>query len=153
MSPRAACRLAALGFTEVYDYVNGKSEWLGYGLATGGADTRRATAGSAAREDAVGCRIDERVGPVRQRVERSPYGFALVMSGSGVLLGRLRKTVLDADPDARADAVMEAGPSTVRPDTPGEELAARLRERRLTTAIVTNPDGRLVGVVRSRDLR
>jgi len=125
---------------------------LGYGLATDGDDTRRPTAGSAARADVVSCRIDERVGPVHQRVKRSPYGFALVTSRSGVLLGRLRKTVLDTDPDARADAVMEAGPSTVRPDTPSEELAARLRERKLTTAIVTTPDGRLVGVVRSRDL-
>lgn len=152
MSPRAACRLAALGFTEVYDYVNGKSEWIGYGLATDGDNERRATVASAVRDDVVSCRIDERVGPVRHRVERSPYGFALVMSGSGVLLGRLRKAVLDADPDARAEAVMEPGPSTVRPDTPSEKLAARLRERKLTTAIVTTPDGRLVGLVRSRDL-
>jgi hypothetical protein len=33
-----------------------------------------------------------------------------------------------------------------------ETLAARLRERRLATAIVTTPDGRLVGVARTRDL-
>lgn len=28
MSPRAAARLVAMGFTRVYDYVGGKNEWL-----------------------------------------------------------------------------------------------------------------------------
>ena len=32
MSPRAACRLETLGFSDVYDYGGGKAEWLGYGL-------------------------------------------------------------------------------------------------------------------------
>ena len=27
MSPRAACRLEALGFTRVYDYVDGIADW------------------------------------------------------------------------------------------------------------------------------
>jgi hypothetical protein len=36
MSPRAACRLATIGFTEVYDYVAGKAEWLARGLPRDG---------------------------------------------------------------------------------------------------------------------
>ncbi len=28
MSPRAAARLETLGFTKVYDYVGGKTDWL-----------------------------------------------------------------------------------------------------------------------------
>lgn len=32
MSPRAACRLATLGFEQIYDYVAGKSDWLARGL-------------------------------------------------------------------------------------------------------------------------
>jgi len=47
---------------------------------------------------------------------------------------------------------MEPGPSTVRPNVAAEKLAADLRGRRLATAIVTTPDGRLLGVVRTRDL-
>ena len=32
MSPRAVCRLEALGFQQVYDYVPGKVDWLARGL-------------------------------------------------------------------------------------------------------------------------
>jgi CBS-domain-containing membrane protein len=47
---------------------------------------------------------------------------------------------------------MEAGPSTVRADRPLAELAKRLRSRELHTAVVTGPDGRLLGVVRRADM-
>jgi CBS-domain-containing membrane protein len=47
---------------------------------------------------------------------------------------------------------MEAGPSTVRPDQDPGELAEKLREKGLHTAIVSTPDGRLVGVVRVGEL-
>ena len=36
MSPRAACRLELLGFTQVYDDVAGKADWLAHGLPTEG---------------------------------------------------------------------------------------------------------------------
>jgi CBS-domain-containing membrane protein len=94
----------------------------------------------------------EPVGGVAARVARSPYGFALVVADDGTLLGRLRKAVLDADPSARACQVMEAGPSTIRPDRPLAELAQRLRRRGLHTVIVTAPDGKLLGVVRRADM-
>ncbi len=47
---------------------------------------------------------------------------------------------------------MEPGPSTVHPHTPAGKLAKRLAARDLKTAIVTAPEGVLVGVVRRRDL-
>jgi CBS domain-containing protein len=40
----------------------------------------------------------------------------------------------------------------VRPDTAIDELREKLEERDLKTAIVSTPEGRLVGVVRRRDL-
>jgi Mg/Co/Ni transporter MgtE len=94
----------------------------------------------------------EPVGGVAARVARSPYGFALVVANDGTLLGRLRKAVLDGDPAARVEAVMEAGPSTVRADRPLAELAERLRSRDLRTAVVTSPEGRLLGVVQRADM-
>ena len=36
MSPRAAWRLEAFGYPEVYDYVAGKSDWMAAGLPTEG---------------------------------------------------------------------------------------------------------------------
>jgi CBS-domain-containing membrane protein len=97
-------------------------------------------------------RLDDRVGPLREEIERSPYGFALVTTITGVLLGRLRFSALGDDPDARAEDVMEPGPSTVRADTPAGELAGRLAEQSLKTAIVTTPQGRLIGVARREEL-
>jgi CBS domain-containing protein len=153
MSPRAACRLATLGFNDVYDYVAGKADWLAHGLPVEGEHAQTPTAGSLARDDVVTCHLEDVIADLRDRVKRSPYGFALVLSEGGILLGRLRATAMNAaEADARAETVMEPGPSTVRADTPAAQLAERLRERQLTSVIATTPDGRLIGVARLADL-
>jgi len=141
-----------LGFTRVYDYVAGKADWLAHGLPTEGEQAQVPRAKDVLRRDVVTALPGEPVGVVAARVASSPYGFALVVADDGILLGRLRKAVLDADPSARAEQGMEAGPSTVRPDRPLGELAERLRRRGLHTAIITNPEGRLLGVVRRADM-
>jgi hypothetical protein len=153
MSPRAACRLATLGFEEVYDYVPGKADWLAHGLPAEGELADRPTAGSLARDDVVTCRLGDPIGEVRERVEASPYGFGLVTTEDRTVLGRLRGSAMGAAPaGAAAEDVMEPGPSTVRADTPAAELAPRLAKRDLATAIVSTPEGRLIGVVRRADL-
>jgi CBS domain-containing protein len=153
--PRAACRLETLGFTEVYDYVAGKADWLAHGLPTEGAQAQVPRAHDLARTDVVTARLEEPVGAVGERVARSPYGFALVVAADGTLLGRLRKAALTGDLTgdlmARTEQVMEAGPSTVRADSPLKELTERLGSRRLQTAVVTTPEGRLLGVLRRVD--
>jgi CBS domain-containing protein len=152
MSPRAACRLQLLGFTWVHDHVAGKADWLAHGLSTQGEQAQVPRAKDVLRRDAVTAGPEELVGVVALRVAGSPYGFASVVAEDGTLLGRLRKAVLDPDPVVRAEQVMEAGPSTVRADRPLAELAERLRRRGLRTAIVTAPDGKLLGVVRRVDM-
>ena len=152
MSPRAACRLETLGFARVHHYVLGKADWLAHGLPTDGGQAQVPRAKDVLRREVVSALPGEPVGGAAARVARSPYGFALVVASDGTLLGRLRKAVLDADPSARADQVMEAGPSTIRPDRPLAELAERLRRRGLHTAIITAPDGRLLGVVQRADM-
>ena len=64
----------------------------------------------------------------------------------------MRRAALEGGPDATANDVMEAGPSTIRADTPLDPLRDRLERRELTTAIVTTPEGVLLGVVRRADL-
>ena len=152
MSPRAACRLETLGFEHVYDYVAGKADWLARGLPREGekADERRAV--DLARDDVVACGLAEPIGDVRERVDASPYGFAFVIAPGGTLLGRLRREALEADPDTRAEAVMEGGPSTVRPDLPLDQLLSRLENADVQTAVVTTPEGVLLGIVRRRDV-
>src|SRR5438128_5886386 len=118
MSPRAACRLETLGFTEVYDYVAGKADWLAHWLPTEGEGPPEPRVGDVIREDVVTAQLEETLGTVRERVANSSFRFALVVSRGGILLGRVCKPVLDGDPDTTVEEAMEPGPSTVRPDKP-----------------------------------
>ena len=98
------------------------------------------------------CRLEDRIGAVVPRIEQSPYGFAFVTSPTGVVLGRLRRSRCEDDLERTAEEAMEPGPSTVRPDEPPGKLRERLEKRDLKTAVVTTPEGVLMGVVRVADL-
>jgi CBS domain-containing protein len=152
MSPRAACRLDTLGFEHVYDYMPGKVDWLARGLSREGEKATEPRAVDFADRDVVTCHLGDRIGAIRAHVEASPYGFAFVTTDGGILLGRLRKAAIDADPDVTAEAVMEPGPSTVRADTSPARLRERLERSGLKTAVISDPDGRLLGIVRRADL-
>jgi CBS domain-containing protein len=127
-------------------------DWLARALPTEGTEAGAPRVKDALRDDVVTCGLDDKVGDVMPRVEKSPYGFALAVSPDGVLLGRLRRSRCEGRDDDRVEDVMEEGPSTVRPDKPAAELAERLRKGDLKTAVVTTPEGRLVGVVLAADL-
>jgi predicted transcriptional regulator len=127
-------------------------DWLARALPTEGTEAGRPRVKAALRDDVVTCRLDEKVGQVLSRIAESPYGFALAVSPNGVLLARLRRSRCEGKEAARVEEVMEEGPSTVRPDTEAGGLVERLRDRDLQTAVVTTPEGRLMGVVRRSDL-
>jgi Mg/Co/Ni transporter MgtE len=147
MSPRAAWRLETLGFEHVFDYVEGKADWLANGLPREGETATVPYAGELVDPDPPTCALDTPVAEVRERLEGSRYGFCLVVIDRRVVLGRVRRSALaDAEDHATAGQVMEAGPSTVRFNTPAAELVERLAERDLETAIVTTPGGVLFGV-------
>src|SRR5438045_1777922 len=131
MSPRAACRLETLGFTDVYDYVAGKADWLARGLPRQGEKASERRAIDLIATDVVTCALSDPVGQIGERMVASRYEFALVISSDGVLLGRLRRSAVAAD--AQTDAVMEPGPSTIRADAPLEPLAKRMRDADLTS--------------------
>jgi CBS domain-containing protein len=150
MSPRAACRLATLGY-DVYDYAPRKVDWMAHGLPIEGAGAGRTTALTLTREDVATCGLDDSAEEVARRIDASPYGFALVLSPDRVLLGRVRRSRL-ADAATSIEALLEPGPSTIRPHTPIEDLAARLARSEIRTLIVTDPEGKLLGVVRRSDI-
>ena len=57
MSPRAAWRLDALGFEQVFDYVPGKADWSATGLTLEGAAADEETAGGAADPSVPTCTL------------------------------------------------------------------------------------------------
>jgi CBS domain-containing protein len=150
MSPRAAWRLESLGFTQVFEYVAGKADWLAFGLPSEGPDANTPRVGQIARRDVPICALRERVGEIRDRVETAGWDECLVVNDQRVVLGRLRGSALEAPAETRAEAVMEPGPTTTRPDAPLTKLVPRLRGKHVARIIVTTPDGRLVGIAERR---
>jgi CBS domain-containing protein len=152
MSPRAALRLETLGFREVYDYVPGKVDWLAHGLPTAGTSSGHPTAGSLVRGDVVRCRLDDPIESVAPSIQSSDYGFALVLGDGGVVLGRVRRSAVEERDRRSVEAVMEPGPSTIRPHVPADEAGQQMADHDLKTLLVTTPEGSLLGVLRREDV-
>lgn len=146
MSPRAAWRLERFGFI-AYDYVAGKVDWMAAGLPTVRADTSERRALDAMQPASATCAPDEAVGDVATLV--TLHGSVLVLH-DGVLLGRIRARHLNGvHPATPVEKIMEPGPATVRANEPLDALVERMTTKRVEEMIVTAPDGRLLGVVRT----
>lgn len=151
MSPRAAARLAALGFTDVYDYLAGKADWGSAGLPLEGAEGSEIRAGAFARPDVPRFEPSEALQTVRRRVAGTGFDTCFVVDDDGVVLGRLGRTALASDADVLVDKAMTEGPSTVRPSARLAEVVERMQHQNLSGLPVTTSDGRLVGLLTRAD--
>jgi hypothetical protein len=137
LSPRAACLLELYGFTEVYDYVDGKSDWMAYGLPVEGADGPF-LGGSLSKVptcDAAGTVADA----------RAAIGDAeavIVVAGGGLVVGEIDAEALPGHAgDAAVLDVMDPVPTTVRPSV----TVAALAEAGGGSRLVTTSAGHLLG--------
>lgn len=153
MSPRAACRLEAIGVEQVYDYTAGIADWKAAGLPTEGTEVPGLRIADAARPDIPTALPDETIGTVRQRASEADWHEALVVDCDGLVMGRLRGSAWGADDELTVDAVMEAGPTTVRPDGSLHSLLNRMGKRNTNLVVVSDPQGHLIGVVLADDAR
>ena len=151
MSPRAAARLETLGFTKVYDYVAGKTDWLAAALPTEGRLAGKPTAGDVARRDDCACHFGDRLGDVVKRLQAAGKDACIVVDDHHVVLGRVRGRALEGDPNASMEDIMRSGPSTIRPDTSLESVVQALRDDNVTNTLVTDPAGRLIGTIYLED--
>jgi len=147
MSPRAACRLDALGFEEVHDYTAGIADWKAAGLPLEGSITDVQQVAHATRPDVPTARPDEMLGAVWQRTTDAGWDEAIVVDCDRVVIGRLRGRTWNHDPDVRVVDAMEPGPTTVRPDGALALLVERMEERGTKLVTVTDPQGVLLGVL------
>jgi len=141
-----------MGFPRVYDYVAGKKAWGSYGLPREGARVPARTAGDVARRDVPTCALGDRLAEVQELVRAAGWDTCIVVNEQRVVLGRLGRKALGSETDLSAEEAMTPGPNTVRPSIGADALLERIRERKLTSFLVTTPDGRLVGLVRRDDL-
>ena len=151
MSNRAAWRLESLGFTHVYHYTPGKDGWLAIGLPTEGPDAATPRAGDVVDRDTPTCALHDRLGDVRDRLRATARTSCIVVDDQRVVLGRIRGEALDGDPEQTVEAVMEAGPTTVRPSEPLDALIGRMQTRKARSIVVSTADGVLVGALHRED--
>jgi CBS domain-containing protein len=140
-------RLESLGFTQVFDYAAGKADWTSTGLPTEGTLADQPRAGDIAQRDVPTCGLANRLGEARDRALDADQNVCVVVDDHGVVLGRLRGDALGGDSGATLDSVMEDGPTTIRADASLQEITERMRKRRVGSIVVTDPEGRLVGIL------
>jgi predicted transcriptional regulator len=151
MSPRAAWRLEALGFSEVYDYEAGKADWGSFGLPLDGRADSSTRVASLARSEVPTCRLDELVADVAARL-RDGWDICVVTNDDDIVLGMLGRSALRSGQQTTVENAMTSGPSTIRPSARLDAITKRMHEQSLTRLIVTRSDGVLLGVLRVEDL-
>jgi CBS domain-containing protein len=147
MSPRAAWRLEALGFTRVYDYVTGKVDWRAAGLPTIGSAVQGRIL-EVIERDVPTCGPAEEVGPAIRRAHVSGWDISVVLNEERIVQGRLRLDKLGSDPEGTVGDLMEPGPATIRADANIVEMRQRMADRHVSSLIVSTPEGRLLGAIR-----
>ena len=147
MSPRAAWRLEALGYGEVYDYVAGKADWIAAGLPTEGNRAHARRVVEVTDRSVATCDPAEPVADVIARLAPTAAGLCVVVNEQRVVQGRLRLDRLDSTDTRPTEEAMEPGPTTIRADTDLGETTERMRRRGVASLIVSDPDGVLLGVV------
>lgn len=142
----------SLGFDEIYDYAAGKHDWLAAGLPTEGSNAQRPRAGGIARSDVPTCRLDERLGEVRERAQAAGWNVCVAVNDQGIVFGLLREKELAGDSDVTIAEAMRPGPSTFRPHVSAREMAKYMVEHDLQSSPITTSDGRLVGILLRDDV-
>lgn len=148
MSPRAAWQLVELGFTDVYDYVASKVDWIGAGLPFEGK--RKTYLGLLVDNDVSTCGPDDDLETARSRMGR--WGLCLVVNEQQALLGLVRDNVVASSDGRRVMDVMDRAPKTFRPHLTPSEAAPQIDDEQ-PVLVVTNLDGKVVGVVQPDKVR
>lgn len=152
MSPRAAWRLETLGFGDVYDYVDGKVDWMAAGLPTEGTNAEKPRAGDIARKDVPTCGLTETLGDVVTRVRARGWDAVVVVNDRRVVLGLLRSKELAADQEQLIEKAMRPGPSTFRPYVSLHDMLHFMIDHKVESSPITTSDGRLVGLLLQKDV-
>jgi rhodanese-related sulfurtransferase len=148
LSPRAAARLQAAGFREVYDYTAGKADWLAMGMPSAGS-LSESTVQKAVRAVPV-CKLREDISDIRARIS-GEWNIAAAIDESRIVLGLLDFGTIE-DAHGVAEDRMKPAPLTLRPSVLITEAAGYLEESDLTFALVTKSTGELLGGIRKNDL-
>ncbi|WP_225099982.1 CBS domain-containing protein [Streptomyces sp. CoH27] len=147
LSPRAAARLRQLGFRQVYDYAPGKADWLAAGLPREGRTADTAFAGDVADHTAPLCTVDQPLDDAVDMLDETGHRFAAVVDAEQVVVGLLDREDAEAGGGGGVGDALRPGPATVRADAPLGPLLARMVRSGTEAVPVTDPEGRLIGLL------
>jgi CBS domain-containing protein len=105
-----------------------------------------------ARPDVPTCSPADRVGEVKERVQKAGWDSCVVVFEDRIALGLLRSEALEADPQNTAEQAMEIGPRTYRLDAPLEKAMQYMQNKGVDSVLVTNSDGKLFGMLKREDV-
>ena len=132
------------------DYVPGKVAWFEVNEPREGKAVDETWIGDVADSEVPTCGLTEKIGDIRGRT--AGWDTCVVVNPERVVLGLLRKKELEGDPTATAQQVMRPGPKTFRPNVTLEELLKSMRDHDIqTNSLVTNAEGKLLGVISRAD--
>ena len=132
------------------DYVPGKVAWFEENQPREGQAVDETWIGDVADSEVPTCGLSEKIGDIRGRT--AGWDTCVVVNLEGVVLGLLRKKELERDATATAEQVMRPGPKTFRPNVTLEELLKSMRDHDIqTNSLVTNAEGKLLGVISRAD--
>jgi rhodanese-related sulfurtransferase len=153
LAPRAAWRLASIGFIQVYYYPGGKNDWLANGLPIEGELADKTIIANLADLDVPTCSRMDRMRDIRVKVKQEGWNTCIVVNDSLVVLGQLQSVDLEkANPDWTAEQTMKRDPTTCRLDLYPEEASEIIRNNNLDGLILTFTDGKLFGYLKKEDL-
>jgi CBS domain-containing protein len=150
MSPRAAWRLTHLGFERVYDYVPGKSDWMAAGLPREGHSAHVPNPGDLADPDVPTCHFTAPAPDALARTGAEGSGFCVAVTEDNVVLGMVYADEAQHARDTTIEQVMRPGPTTIRASEPLEPLIERMTNVNVDAILVTDPEGRLLGLLDRR---
>jgi Mg/Co/Ni transporter MgtE len=119
-------------------------DWFTAGLPREGSDANVPRIADVAQRGVPTCRLEERIGDVRDRVRRKPV---VVVDADRVVLGLVGPDGLTGDPAAGVEEVMDLAPVTFRPNLRVGEMPAYVKQHGVQHALVTTNDGILVGLI------
>ncbi len=152
MSSRAAWRLESLGFTSVFFYKPGKLDWVSAGLPVEGTAAGIPNLGTVARRDVATCRPSEPISAIKARMASDPTSPCPVVNDHRIVLGLLRSDAIKANGAKTVEEAMISGPVTLRPNVALEEVDRYLTDHMIGHAVVTTPEGELIGLASADDV-
>jgi len=147
LSPRAAWRLESLGFAEVFDYTAGKVDWLAFGLPVERDEKPdSAMVIDLMEREVPTSRLDESVAVIKQRARQKSLPLCPVVNQEGIVLGVVTEDQWNRNAALTAEEVMQAGPTTLRPNVSVQNASEFLNRNELSAILVTSSDGKLMGI-------